>query len=387
MRLVVPKRLSAYLADPRILLGLYLLAAAVVALHKMALGGFEMGGRIYPPYQNYIAFRNAFFHLLARQDLYAAFPMDQQADLFKYTPTWALLMAPIAALPYTAGALAWNMLNAGALFAAVIWVPTVSRRARIWILWFVFLSLVTSMQNAQSNGLMAGLMLGAFAARERQRPAVAALLVMLAAFGKPFGLFALLACVSQPGLKRFLAWVVAWGIALLLVPLVVVSPGHLTFLYRSWFDLLQHDHATKAGLSVMSWLTAWFGLTPPKDLVIAVGGLLLFVPLARPSRLDDAATRTGLVASVLIFVVIFNHMAESPTYVIAVLGVALWYFSRPPTRLDTALVAATFALTCLASTELVPAAVRARVVAPFMLKAVPCIAVWVKLQYDLLRRA
>ncbi len=386
MRLVVPKRVSAYLADPRILLGLYLLAAAVVALHKMALGGFEMGGRIYPPYQNYIAFRNAFFHLLARQDLYAAFPMGQQADLFKYTPTWALFMAPIAALPYTAGALAWNMLNAGALFAAVLWVPTVSRRARVWILWFVFLSLVTSMQNAQSNGLMAGLMLGAFAARERQRPAVAALLVMVAAFGKPFGLFAVLACLSQPGLRRFLAWVVVWGIALLLLPLVVVSPGYLTFLYRSWFDLLQHDHATKAGLSVMSWLTAWFGLTPPKDLVIAVGGLLLLLPLARPSRLDDAITRTGLIASVLVFVVIFNHMAESPTYVIAVLGVALWYFSRQPTRLDTALVATTFALTCLASTDLIPLSVRTRVVAPFMLKAVPCIAVWVKLQYDLLLR-
>ncbi len=79
-------------------------------------------------------------------------------------------------------------------------------------------------------------------------------------------------------------------------------------------------------------------------------------------------------------------MAESPTYVIAVLGVALWYFSRQPTRLDTALAAATFALTCLAATDLVPQAVRARVIAPYALKAVPCIAVWVKLQYDLLTR-
>ena len=386
MRLVVPKRVSAYLADPRVLLGLYLVAAAVVALHKMALGGFEMGGQIYPPYQNYVAFRNAFFHLLAHQNLYAAFPMEQQADLFKYTPTWALFMAPIAALPYTAGALAWNMLNAGALFAAVLWVPTVSRRARIWILWFVFLSLVTSMQTAQSNGLMAGLMLGAFAARERNRPAVAALLVMLAAFGKPFGIFALLACLSQPGLRRFLAWVVVWGIVLLLAPLVVVSPGYLTLLYRSWFDLLLHDHATKAGLSVMSWLTAWFGLTPPKDLVIALGGLLLLVPLARAQRFGDAASRTLLIASVLVFVVIFNHMAESPTYVIAVVGVALWYFGGQATPLDTALVAATFALTCLASTDLVPPAVRARVVAPYMLKAVPCIAVWVRMQYDLVLR-
>ncbi len=280
MRLVVSKKFTAYLQDPRILLGLYLLAAAVVALHKMALGGFESGGKIYPPYQNYVAFRNAFFHLLARQDLYAAFPMEQQADLFKYTPTWALFMAPIAALPYTAGALAWNTLNAGALFAAVMWVPTVGRRVKVWVLWFVFLSLVSSMQTAQSNGLMAGLMLGAFAARERGRPATAALLVMLAAFGKPFGLFALVACLTQPGPRRFAAWAVVWGIALFLAPLIVASPDYLAFLYRSWFDLLLRDHAANAGLSVMSWLGAWFGLTPPKDLVIAAGGLLLLLPLA-----------------------------------------------------------------------------------------------------------
>ncbi len=386
MRLAVPKKVSAYLEDPRVLLGLYLLAAAVVALQKMALRGLEVGGRLYPPYQNYLAFRNAFFHLLARQDLYAAFPMEQQADLFKYTPTWALLMAPIAALPYTAGALAWNMLNAAAIFGAVMWLPSVGARARVFVLWFVFLSLVSSMQTAQSNGLVAGLMLGAFAARERGRPAAAALLAMLATFGKPFGVFTLLACLPQPGRRRFVAWAAVWGIGLLLAPLIVVSPEHLAFLYRSWFDLLRHDHATKVGLSVMSWLDAWFGLRPPKDLVTALGGLLLLLPLARPSRLADAGTRTGLIASVLVFVVIFNHMAESPTYVIAVLGVALWYVGRRPTRLDTALVVATFALTCLAATDLVPPAVRARFVAPYALKAVPCIAVWVKMQCDLVLR-
>jgi hypothetical protein len=177
-----------------------------------------------------------------------------------------------------------------------------------------------------------------------------------------------------------------WGIALLLAPLVVVPPDYLAFLYRSWFDLLRNDHAAKAGLSVMSWLDAWFGLRPPKDLVIALGGLLLLVPLARVRRFGDAAWRTLLIASVLVYVVIFNHMAESPTYVIAVVGVALWYVSGERTPLDTALVVATFALTCLASTDVVPPAVRARVVAPYMLKAVPCIAVWVKMQYDLARR-
>jgi hypothetical protein len=345
-----------------------------------------MGGRIYPPYQNYVAFRNAFFHLLAGKDLYAAFPLEQQADLFKYTPTFALFMAPIAALPYTAGALLWNLINATALFGAVTWLPSLGARAKTWTLWFVFLGLISSMQTAQSNALMAGLMLGAFAARERGRPALSALLVTLAFFGKPFGIVAGLACLTQPGLKRFLGWAVVWGIALGLAPLVVVAPQQLAFLYHSWFHLLQNDHAAKAGLSVMSWLDAWFGLRPPRDLVVAIGGVLLLLPMARPSRLDDVGNRILLIASVLVWVVIFNHMAESPTYVIAVMGVALWYFSQPVTPVNTALLVATFALTCLAATDLVPQTVRMRVVAPYVLKAVPCIAVWLKLQYDLVLR-
>jgi len=385
MRLVIPRKVSAWLQDPRILLGIYALAASVVALHKMAQGLFQSGGLIYPPYQNYVIFRNAFFHLVARQDLYAAYPIEQ-ADLFKYSPTFALLMAPIAALPYTLGAVVWNLVNAVALFGAVMWVPTLSARARSWVLWFVLLSLISSMQTAQSNGLMAGLMLGAFAARERNRNALAALSVVAAALVKPFGGIALLPCLARPGRGRLLAWVSGWGIALCLAPLLVVPAGHLAFLYRSWFDLLQSDHATKAGLSVMAWLEAWFGLAWPKDAVIAAGGLLLVIPLARRSLFGSSAARILLAASVLIWVVIFNHMAESPTYVIAVVGVALWYFSQPPSPLNTSLVAATFLLTSLAATELCPREVRTRLIAPYVLKAVPCILVWLKLQYELLAR-
>ena len=385
MRLVVPKRLSASLEDWRVLLGVYLLAAAAAAMQRLALPGLEIGGRSYPPFQNYILFRNAFFHLVDWKDLYAAFPLEQ-ADLFKYTPTYALAMAPFAALPHAIGAVAWSLVNAAALFGAVRLVPTLDARPKAWILWFAFLSLVSSMQTAQSNGVMAGLMLGAFAARERGRPGTAALLVAAAAFAKPFGLWAVVACFAQPGRRRFLAWLVAWSAVLLVAPLAVVPPRQLAFLYGSWLNLLQHDFAAKTGLSVMGWLQAWFGVTAPKNLVIAIGAAALVLPLARPSRLESAAGRAGLAASVLIFVVVFNHMAESPTYVLAVLGVAVWYFSREPARVDTVLLLATFLFSVLSATDLVPRPVRTNLVAPYALKAAPCIAVWLKIQYDLAAR-
>lgn len=99
----------------------------------------------------------------------------------------------------------------------------------------------------------------------------------------------------------------------------------------------------------------------------------------------DSLLRLLVMASVLIWVVIFNHMAEPPTYVIAVLGVALWYFSQRPTPLRTTLVVATFLLTAMSVTDVYPRAFRSRVVSPYVLRAAPCIFVWLVLQYELLR--
>jgi len=48
---------------------------------------------------NFLIFRSAFDHLLAGRDLYAAYPAEH-ADLFKYSPTFALLFAPFALLPF-----------------------------------------------------------------------------------------------------------------------------------------------------------------------------------------------------------------------------------------------------------------------------------------------
>lgn len=60
--------------------------------------------------------------------------------------------------------------------------------------------------------------------------------------------------------------------------------------------------------------------------------------------------------------------------------------SQAPTPLNTVLLAAVFVLSCLAATDLVPQSVRAHLVAPYVLKAAPCIAVWIKLQYNLVLR-
>src|SRR2546423_10103417 len=68
------------------------------------------------------SFGQSFLHLARHQNLYAAYPLEQggaPADLFKYSPSAAVLFAPLAALPYSAALLGWNLLNAGLLIYAI----------------------------------------------------------------------------------------------------------------------------------------------------------------------------------------------------------------------------------------------------------------------------
>ncbi|QNP53383.1 glycosyltransferase family 87 protein [Hymenobacter qilianensis] len=341
----------------------------------------------YTNYNNYIIFRNAFYHLLQGQDMYILHLVEQY-DLYKYSPTFALLMGPFAVLPNFIGLLGWNALNAAALYWAVQQLPTIDTRARRVVLWLSAIELLTSMQNAQSNGLVAGLIIGAAVALERARPGRAALWLLLSVFVKLFGLVAFVLFWLYPRQRvRFVLWSVGLGIVLALLPLVVVSPAELLAQYQSWVVMLKADHSASFGLSVMGWLETWFGFLPPKTAVVLVGAALFCLPLLRFQQYQHAAFRTGMLAAVLLWVVVFNHKAESPTFVIAVAGVGLWWSLQPSRRWpDLVLLCSVVLFTVLSPTDLFPRFLRKAYVVPYVLKAVPCIFVWARLTVELLTR-
>src|SRR5215210_848296 len=101
---------------------------------------------------NFQIFRAASRHLIAGSDLYAAYP-SEHFDFYKYSPTFALLFAPFAYVPFPLAMLLWNALNAGALYVALRLV--LPRRAARIARVILFLDMLGSLQNAQSNALVA----------------------------------------------------------------------------------------------------------------------------------------------------------------------------------------------------------------------------------------
>jgi hypothetical protein len=264
-------------------------------------------------------------------------------------------------------------------------------RQRRFLAWFILPELVISIQNSQSNGLTAASIIWAWVALERSKPVWGAWWAAAGGFLKIFGAFAAVPALVYPRQGRFILALAAWTVLLVLIPLVVLAPAQLWQVYQWWFELLQEDHSTSVGLSVLGWLETWFGWEAPKWGVTGFGLLVLAASTVAVYRRRDqsglppVSNRLLLWASLLIWVVIFNHKAESPTFVLALTGAALWYlsFEKPPLWTKIVLWIA-FALASLSPTDIFPREIRQQVVQPYVLKAVPCILIWFLISIRLL---
>ena len=132
----------------------------------------------------------------------------------------------------------------------------------------------------------------------------------------------------------------------------------------------------------MGILETWFHLNISKNAVALVGMALFLLPLIHIRKYQDLSFRFLYLASVLIWVVIFNHKAESPTYIIVTAGIGIWYFSQRQDRVNRILLIASFFLIEMSVSDLVPAPVRNGFIRPYGIKAVMGIVVWCVIFYQ-----
>jgi hypothetical protein len=325
-------------------------------------------------YNNFTIFRSSFRNLVDGANLYVPH-RDQHIDLYKYSPTFALLMGPFQLVPRAAGAVIWNVLNVWAIFWGVTRLE-IGRRAQSFVLLFLFFELLTSLSNAQSNGIVTGLMLGAFAAFERRSTATAALLIGLGVAIKPFAGVVGLLFPLYGGKARFLVTGAVAALVLGLSPAILTGVPGLLSTYRDWWTLLGSDKAHGANYSLMTLVERGLGVDLPDRYYLAFGLPLMIAPLLMRSRWSDPRFRLTTLAGMLIWVVIFNHKAESPTYIIAVAGAGIWAVAEPPSWLRSLLLSFVFLLTELAATDLFPKSWRMSYIQPYSLKALPCVILW-----------
>lgn len=354
---------------------IFLSILASIQSYKADKQAVDPGGPLYNHYNNYSIYKQSFFHLINGQDLYVKYP-DEHWDLYKYTPTFSVFFGAFAFLPDWLGLNLWNLLNALVLLFAIYYLPRKSLKEKVLIVFVVLIELVTALQNEQSNALMAGMIVLSFGLLERKHYFFASFFLVFTVFIKLFGLVGFALLLLYPEKRKFVQYAFGWFVLFLLIPLIFISPTAYIQIYESFWHMLQADHMGSAGLSVMSWLQIWFGLAASQNLIVVLGVSLFLVPLARIKAYQHKAFRLLLLSSILLWVVIFNHKAESPTFIIAMTGVALWFVSSKRSKTDIAVLLSAILFTSLSPSDLFPANFRESFLIPYVIKAVPCILIW-----------
>lgn len=370
------RRLSAFFLDPRVVAAAPLALALVVAVQMLLRSRVAPHEGVYTQYNNFIIFRQAFVHLVEGRDLYLFFPAEH-FDNFLYSPTFAALMAPFALLPTWLGLVAWDLAVAAVLVVGIRSVPGLDARSRALFTWFILPELVGSTQHSQTNPAIVGLLLLTLAMAERRRDWAAALFLALAGYVKLFPLAAGLVFLLYPRRIRLVLWTAAWMVALAALPLLLVSPEQLAWQYGNWWRLhTTSTHASGIGLSVAGILQSWFGLEPPRALLLGLGSLAMLLPLTNPGAFGRLPFRSAFLGAILMWMIAFNHLTESPTFVIAMAGIALWYFGQASTPLHRALLWGALLLVSVTYSDLVPPGFRNRFLHPYGVKVLPVAVIW-----------
>lgn len=124
--------LSGIFSSTRSAFIIYAVVAIAISIQQLLLPGkvMEPGGNEYTEYNNYIIFKQSYFHLIQQMDLYS-FYLNEQWDLFKYSPAFALSFGLLAYLPNAIGLTLWNLINALVLLVGIIQLPKLTLKVRI----------------------------------------------------------------------------------------------------------------------------------------------------------------------------------------------------------------------------------------------------------------
>ena len=365
-----------FFSDYRTLLGLWLLLPVIATLLKLS------------KHNNFLIFTYVYWHTIEQLPLYVAY--DEYWDTNHYGPFFSLVIAPFAMLPVRWGLFFWLIVLSLSLYYAIRKLPFPDRK-RIFLYWFCAHELLTALFMSQFNIAIAAIIVATFYCIEKEKDIWAACFIMLGTFVKLYGIVGLAFFFFSKHKVKFLLALLGWALVMFVAPMAISSPDYIISQYVGWWDSLSAKNAENIfsggqNISLLGMVRKISGCASYSDLWLILGGLIIFgLPYLRIAQYKYKAFRYALLASVLLFVVLFSTGSESSTYIIAFVGVGIWYWSVPwkRSKWDIALMVFAFILTSFSPSDLFPAYLRKEFVQPYALKALPCAIIWFKLSYEM----
>lgn len=333
-------------------------------------------------YHNFFIYEYAFQHTSHFINLYKGLPQTD-FDYF-YGPVFSVIIAPFAIFPSWLGCILWCMFNAWILYYAINKLKLSLQQKKV-ILLLSFIELMTAIHNVQINPMIAAWMILAFAFIEDENECLATLFIVLGFLTKVYGIVGLTFFLFSKHKLKFIMWFAVWTIVLFCLPMLISSPKYIVQTYLDWINSLREKNATNiAGggggmqdISFGGFIRRTFNLPLFNDVFLIIPFIVAyFIPLLKLKNYGNFKYRLYYLALSLISVVILSSSAESPTYIIAVVGCAMWFVMQQKNKLALLLMAFVFIVTSLSSTDLFPSYIKTHLIVAYSLKALPCVLVW-----------
>lgn len=372
------EKLKRILTDPRTLFWVWM----IIAVTGMTRYGH---GRE----NNYLIFKQVFWHVIHQLPLFVHYPAEY-FDLNHYGPVFSLVIAPFAVLPTWTGMLLWLVALTLLLFFAVRR-NVFTEYQQIFIYWFCAHELLNGVQMQQFNIAIAAIILISYCCIEKEKDFWAAFAIMLGTFVKLYGIVGLAFFFFSRHKGKFVLSLLFWAIIMFVAPMIISSPEYIIGQYHDWYvELVQKnsDNMFSQGtnISLLGLVRKISGCATYSDLWLIIPGMIAFaLPYLRFNQYLNQAFRQTILASTLMFVVLFSTGSENSGYITPVIGVVIWYTAAPweRSKWDIALMVYVFIFCTMAHSDFMPRYIREEWMRPYGLKALPVVIVWFKLCYEM----
>jgi len=342
-------------------------------------------------YNNYSIFKYVYYHTVAKTNLYDYYPKEYY-DSNHYGVLFSLIIAPFSLMPDGAGFLLFTLLNAGVFVWAVHLLPLPNRH-KMFILLFSIVEFGNSAHYIQFNAIIAAIIILSFLMIEQKREVWGTLFIVIGMLVKLYPIVGLTFFLFSKNKLSFILWGFFWLAILVCLPMLISSPHFVLQCYTDWYtslnekNMLNADLTSSQDISVMGSVRHLLrDATIPNWPFLLFGVVAFGVPLLRLSQYKFARFRFKVLASALMLIVLFSTGSEHPTYIIAIAGAMIWIFMQeePFSRKNIILLVLLVLVTGLGPTDAFPKYIRHEFINKYVMKAWPCIAVWLMITYELL---
>ena len=373
-----------FISNPKYIFGIYLLVAVLSAIAKLNGGPLK--------YNNYLIFTNVFYNTLHENNIYLHYP-DIHFDSNHYGVFFSILIAPFAMLPDWLGMPLWNVANTLVFLFAIHKLPF-SNQKKAFFAWLCLQEFITAAVSLQFNIALAGLlMLSAIYIYERKETQ-SAFFIMVGFFVKLYRVAGLSAFFFVKNKIKFIGALIAFGILFIVLPMLLSSSHFGIQSYADWFQSLSEKNVSNQVLgnrqdfSLMGIVRRVLGDASISNLTFLIPGMAVFaLPYLRIKQYQNLPFQLLILSSTLLFIVLFSSGSESPTYIIAVAGVMIWFLiQKEKTPYVIGLLIFVIILTCFSFSDLFPKFIKENYIIKYSLKALPCCFVWFRVIYELLTK-